>query len=208
MKQERDHINIKGLTLVSPEYARTWGLVVQNPVFISPTDSVDMRPPIYQVELTTKVSIFDQTDTETIARIKEFVLHGISVEYRPQSGMGYFETPLLTERVTPDDIAWFASGWGLGRWVAVIEPLGRVKEENDPLKYFNKSTDELKVQKIMAFCRGCSTQLQENGLAVDIGNRGRFYPVCGLAMHGEEIASKQWQYFRFSFHQDGKIIPS
>ena len=125
--------------------------------------------------------------------------------YRPQSGMGYFET-ILTREATPDDVAWFASGWGLDNWVAVVEPLGKVKKDEDPLKYFNKSTDELRVQKIMAFCKSCVTELQEGGLVVDVGHRGRFYPVCGLEMHGKEITSKQWHFFRFSFGQEGKVV--
>lgn len=206
VNQERDQISIKGLTLVSPEYARARGLIVQNPVFISPTDSVDMRPPIYQVGTTTEVLVFDPTDTEASAVIKRLPFpSSIEVQYRPKSGIGYYET-LLTKRATPDDVSWFASGWGLGKWVAVIEPLGTTKEDIDPQLYFNRSTDKLRVEKILAFCKGCNTQLQDGGLVVDVGNRGRFYPVCGLEIHGEEIISKKWPYFRFEFDQDGKVI--
>lgn len=206
MSQEKEHISIKGLTLASPEYARTCGLVVQESVFISQSDSLDMKPLTYQVGAINEVLVFDPTNTEADAVIKSLSFpDSIGVQYRPQFRLGYFET-LLTTRATSDDVSYFVSGWGLGKWVAVVEPLGRIKVDEDPQLYFNRSTDRLKVRKILAFCQSCNTQLENGGLVVDINRRGRLYPACGLEMHGEEITSKKWPYFRFTFDQDNKVI--
>ena len=203
MEQERNTVCLKGLILVNPNYARKRGLIVEEQVFVSNTDSTEMKPPIYQVGRTTKVLFFDHTASESfITHRKLTVPYAEEYRSRPKSGMGYFKSPLYTE----DSLSDFVNGFGLGYWVAVIEPLGLVKKEKDPMIYFNRSTDELRIKRILAICKGCSTVISEDGLVVDVDRSGSLYPVCGLEIHGEEITSKQMSYFKFSFDTDGKII--
>lgn len=198
---EIETVCLKRLELVPPIYARSLGLVVDRPVFISPTDSIESRTFVYQVGATVKVSYFDVNDDESFVTSKKLGEFGnppvpaLVVYSRPKYGMGYDEMP---KRVIEGGCTYWGSMTHSNYWVAIIEPTGRVLEHEDYLIEFNRITDELVVRKILVHCKGCPDMPLREGLVVQVGDR-RLFACCDSGIHDKEIAENPILTPRFKF---------
>lgn len=179
---------LKELSLVTADYARRLGLVVDRPVFISPWDS---KPLVYQVGATIQVPNFEPTDesVETVHKIDSDVGY---IEERPRYGIGYLEMekgkgmrkgPLSNT----DTVYWGALN--MDNWIALVEPLGTVVKYLNEISHFNRLTDRLRVKEIMVSCRGCHVESLTEGMVLEPENNGLLYAWCYDVTHREKLTS-------------------
>lgn len=200
---EAERICLKQLDLVTPEYAGRFGLVVNEPVFISLTDSTDQRPFIYRVGTT----IGDpQSEITTESFVTKHQMVGLlkSMHLRPRYGMGCFEIP----KTTMDDRYGF---WKYWYWVAVVEPTGVVfKNEDDFTGFeFNRITNELKVDRVLAFCRGCLAGPLKRGIVVGPSADLTFTPACSFEKYKEDFKGKHaipMPKWKFEITETGEVV--
>lgn len=183
---EAGTICFKQLDLVTPEYASRFGLVADTdePVFISTTDSTDRRPFIYRVGAT----IGDlQLEIITESFVTKHQMGGSlrSKHERPRYGIGYSET----HKTAIDYRYGKVKYWG---WVAIVEPTGIVLTNKDDYTslIFNRITNELKVNQILAFCRGCLAGPLERGIVAGPFADLTFAPVCSFEKHKKDFTRR------------------
>lgn len=174
----KERVCIKRLDLVRPDDARSLGLVVDRPVFISPTDSTDSKPLIYRVGHTIKASFLGETGDLSLTTYKgEVEADAAWVHSRPKSGMGYHEFPAEVMTRLPQV--------NYTGWVAVVEPVGRILEHQDKYFAFDRITDQLVVREILALCEVCRSGPLSIGFVADIREDGMLSPICGADIHNK-----------------------
>lgn len=199
---EREPMAFKKVMLVTPPYARRYGLSVDRPVFLSDTDGVDQKPFVYEVgvvlETTSLPDVAESFNSlHPVKGMKNVHVFGS----RPKYGIGYEQMPRY---VMTNGCEYWGNVRGLS-WVAILEPLGKVLEHDEEFSRFNRVTDKARVKEILAFCTANSCKelpaLQE-GLAVGPMGAGNHLACCGSELHPDALKDK-FHTFAFRIPFDG-----
>ena len=205
--REQETICLKELELITPEYAGHFGLVVDEPVFISSTDSTDQRPYIYRVGATIGDSHLDLENADSFVTTNKGIGSLRGVKMRPRYGIGYDET----RNVLINNDGYWRDMKFCG-WVAIVEPTGMVFRNEDDLTglRFNRITNELKINRILAFCSGCLDQPLNFGIIVGPFASQTFGPACSFETHKKDFQGRKPFFpkpkWEFEILETGEVV--